>query len=409
MQTATKPRPSKSTMLRVEERAADASDTVLDQIADAITTALGVRGPFAGSVEIRIDDKRAVCVAAGVSKTAAGECEADARVYVAPRELLRLVRDDLEPRQAVLFGQIKMIEGDAKFAVALFDHLAGRSYKPRTDSDRPLPAPTTDWAKAKEDLAVHGYALVKDALSPEQLKAVRERVVEQAAGELDAGCAVIGEATHRIWNLINKGRVFHDLLLHPVFEYFVPEYLGEHALMPSFSANIALPGNTSSIMHYDQISLHHKIGFPIGLNFLFFLDDVSDANGGTRLMPGSHREPIMPADPYDVSGTVAAAGPAGTVLLLDSRVWHSVGHNTTDKPRHVIVLNFQRSYIRSQENYFLSLLPEVEATLDERVRVMLGFRCTGSLGAVEGPIEGKMNGRIDNPVGELKPSAPVDH
>jgi hypothetical protein len=49
----------------------------------------------------------------------------------------------------------------------------------------------------------------------------------------------------------------------------------------------------------------------------------------------------------------------------------------------------------------LSLLPEVRAGLDERVLTMLGFRCTGSLGGVEGPVEGQFVDRPPEPIGRL--------
>jgi hypothetical protein len=61
--------------------------------------------------------------------------------------------------------------------------------------------------------------------------------------------------------------------------------------------------------------------------------------------------------------------------------------------------------MRAGENYFLALKPGLEDTFDEKVRIMLGYRCTGSLGAVEGPVEGKMNVRLTDPVGELGPVA----
>jgi ectoine hydroxylase-related dioxygenase (phytanoyl-CoA dioxygenase family) len=285
------------------------------------------------------------------------------------------------------------------------DFLAGQSLAQRPVPQGPLPGPTRDLDQARADLEAYGYALVQDALSPEEVRALRERAIAQAEGERQAGCASIGESSQRIWNPINKGRVFHDLLLNPLVSTIVPEWLGEHFLLQGMVVSIALPGNASSIMHYDQICVQPAVPFAMGLNILWFLEDVTAANGGTIIMPASHHGEVAPADPFDTEGTVAAAGPSGTALILDSRTWHAIGHNTSGAPRYVIATYFNRSYMRTQENYALSLRPEVEAGLDERVRIMLGFRCTGSLGGVEGPMEGKMVARPEHPVGELSPRA----
>ena len=46
-----------------------------------------------------------------------------------------------------------------------------------------LPRPTTDLEQLKADLDEHGYCIVADALSPEEVTALRARITEQAAAE----------------------------------------------------------------------------------------------------------------------------------------------------------------------------------------------------------------------------------
>jgi ectoine hydroxylase-related dioxygenase (phytanoyl-CoA dioxygenase family) len=366
------------------------------------------RGPFDMRVAIMLDQAQGFVVDASRRAVEPLGGPVDATFHTNPANLRRLLKRGIDPRQAVLFGQIQMQEGPARIAVEFYDWLVGYAFSRQYDTSAALPSPTKDWNRAREDLETFGYALVEGALSPDELKAIRDRIVEQAAGEVDAGVATRGEATQTVWALLNKGRVFHDILLHPLIETIVPEVLGEHFILAGSVSQIAMPGNTSSTMHIDQACVLPAVQhFPMALNILWFLDDVSEANGGTRVMPGSHKGGLAPADPFDIEGTVAAAGPAGTALLLDSRVWHSVGRNSTDKSRHLLVTFFKRAFMRAQENYFLSLRPGLLETFDDRVKIMLGYRCTGSLGAVEGPIEGKMNSRPANPIGEMRPSTPV--
>ena len=103
--------------------------------------------------------------------------------------------------------------------------------------------------------------------------------------------------------------------------------------------------------------------------------------------------------------TVAAEGPAGTALVFESRLWHATGPNEmTSGERPVILLFLMRSFIRQQENNFLSIRPEVEAKLSDRVRAMLGYQTTGALGGIEGDVrEGHFVERLgDKAVGAFR-------
>jgi ectoine hydroxylase-related dioxygenase (phytanoyl-CoA dioxygenase family) len=141
----------------------------------------------------------------------------------------------------------------------------------------------------------------------------------------------------------------------------------------------------------------------VGLNIAFFLDDVTEANGGTRLAPCSGQRGMAPDDPFSIAGTIAAEGPAGTALLWDSRVWHGTGPNKTDGLRHVILLYFNRHFMRAQENWSLSLREDVRERLSERALTMFGFRVTNTMGGVEGPREGTFVSRPKDPIGRLGP------
>lgn len=409
MEGSTRRRPTRSTLRLASQSVEAQDDQVFARVKETLDRVLAERRTFEGRVELWIDDDRGLIIDGSSRRTEPGGGPADCRIYMHPRELKRLIEGAIEPRQAILFGRMVVRDGDRKAAVRFGDALANRVSDQSFRTNRPLPTPTRDLQRAREDLETFGYALVEGAMPPEQVREVRARIVEQAAAEREFGVAHLGEATQTVWSLLNKGEIFHKVLHNPLIDAFVPDVLDDYAVLTGIVSQIAMPGNTSSTMHFDQTYVQPDVRhFPIGLNFLWFLDDVSEANGGTRLMPGSHTHNVAPADPFDIEGTVAAEGPAGTCLILDSRVWHSVGPNRTDRKRHLLVTYFNRSFMRTQENYFLSLRPEVEANLDERVRVMCGFRCTGSLGAVEGPVEGAINRRLENPVGELYPSQPVE-
>lgn len=361
-----------------------------------------VRLAFEGSdEEIIVREDQIVSTAQGATPVAT--------VRVHPRVLRRLVEGQLEPRAGLIFGHYS-VEGTVSAAMQLFDRLAGVARKQANHQASELPRPTTDIARAKADLHRYGYCLVANALSPDFVARLRTRVREQADAEAAAGVGVFdggpGNPNQRIWNLINKGSEFVELLDAKVVDQFVPDLLGDHFIISSYSANIAGPGGQPQILHCDQSFVQPPVPYVIGLNIAFFLDDVTESNGGTRIMPGSDQPGVLPDDPCSIAGTIAAEGPAGTALIWGSRVYHGTGANVSTQPRHVILLYFNRYFMRAQENVHLSLLPAVKQTLSNRVLTMLGFRCTVTLGGVEGIAEGKMVDRPAAPIGRMTAPSP---
>jgi ectoine hydroxylase-related dioxygenase (phytanoyl-CoA dioxygenase family) len=325
------------------------------------------------------------------------------------RDLLLIADGYRNPRLLFGFARTFAVEGAIPDAMHFFDALQGVQRRQPELDPAVLPKATPDLTRAKADYERFGYCLLQDALSPQTVAKLRKRVVDQATGEREAGVATRDGGpdlpNQRIWHLPNKGQEFLDLLNEPVIDAFCPEALGDNYIICSYSANIAGKGGDPMYLHYDQGFVDPPIpDVMLGLNIAFFLDDVNEVNGGTRLMPSNARDGDAPDNPLSTHGTAAAEGPAGTALIWDSRVWHGTGTNTTDKPRHVILLFFVRFFIRPQDNYSLLLRDEVNATLSDRIKTMLGFRVTNSLGGVGLGKEGSIVERPAEPIGRLGPA-----
>jgi ectoine hydroxylase-related dioxygenase (phytanoyl-CoA dioxygenase family) len=322
-------------------------------------------------------------------------------------DLILIAEGKRHPRSLFGFARTFSVDGAIPDAMHFLDALQGVDRRQPAYDPAILPVATPDMSRAKSDFERFGYCLLEGAISPQTTAKLRQRLLDQAAGERAAGVATFDggrtQPNQRVWHLPNKGQEFIDLLNEPVIDAFFPELLGPNYLVCSYSANIAGKGGDPMYLHYDQGQIDPPLpGTMLGLNIAFFLDDVSDANGGTRIMPGSVGDGFAPDDPTTINGTVAAEGPAGTALIWDSRVWHGTGTNTTDKPRHVILLYCIRFFLRQQDNYALLLRDDVKAGLSDRVKTMLGFRVTNSLGGI-GNAEGTFVERSVEPMGRMAP------
>jgi len=254
---------------------------------------------------------------------------------------------------------------------------------------------TSDFQRARADLAEHGYCLVEGALDGPRLAAIKERLAEQAEAEIADGTDYVYDAgsNQRVWNLLNKGEVFEALAQDPLVCRFMAGLLDSEFLLSNIDANIAGPGGTPMFLHADQSFVPNPWPpYPLVANAMWMLDDFTAENGATRIVPGSHRLGRGPDYGTDdpVSETVPVCAPAGTVMVFEGRLWHQTGANVTaSERRHGILAYYCRPFMRQQENFFVSLRPEVLDRATPFLRRLLGWDHYFSLGMIDGmPREG---------------------
>ena len=302
-----------------------------------------------------------------------------------------------------------------------------------------LPRVSGDLEVAKSNIEKYGYCLLKDALNRDQVAALRKRLVEQAAAERQLGAAyedggpnqnwgsfrdesgrvrpeaftaAQGGVNQRLWMLINKGRVFHEVLFQERVRDVISHVLGEEYLLSSFTANIAKPGGVEMDLHTDQWWMPAptrpgRKALPVGsitrdrfdtdadeaspmiapaaaVNVLWMLVDFTAGNGGTRVAPGSHLSGRQPRKGTDVEA-VAAEGPAGTALIIDARIWHGTGANVTGGERLALLTTFCGPQFRPQENFAVGTSPDVLRDASPGLLALLGFKVWHAYGRVENP------------------------
>ena len=240
--------------------------------------------------------------------------------------------------------------------------------------------PTDDIEQAKRDVAEHGLALLAGVLSADEAREVRERLSQAADLSEARGISTRGYAfdpdkrNRRVFDLFNLDPIFVDLIRRPMALEFVRYLIGESFLVSNFSANITGPGNQPMQLHADQgYVLPPWPDTPLACNVAWLLDDFSEANGGTCYVPGSHRlgHGPNPSKHYD---SIPIEAPAGSILIMDGRLWHQTGANTTtDQTRAALFGYYVLRWIRPQINWNATLTADTVASLDEEFLHLLGY------------------------------------
>lgn len=262
------------------------------------------------------------------------------------------------------------------------------------------PTPTTDLATASRALAESGYCVVTDVLGRAELDALRTSFAGIEAKDRAGGNPWYSRGNYRIFSLLNNGSEYVALAEHPVALALTEQLLGEHHLLSSITAHVTMPGNAAQSVHTDQQYIPGPWPYVMGAQACWLLDEFTEANGGTVIVPGSHLTGRAPTkEDVAAATTVSVSAPAGSLLVLDGRVWHRAGVNTTpDTIRRGIFTHYCSPFIRQQENFFRSLHPEVRNGLSPTMRRLLGYDIWEGLGTVDGlPVEWMGTGRRTGP------------
>lgn len=152
-------------------------------------------------------------------------------------------------------------------------------------------------------------------------------------------------------------------------EYFAGEYI-----LNSFGAVDNLPQTEQRYEHGHRF--HRDVRtwsgrFRLMVNMLVMVDDFTQANGATCIVPGSHLAEARPSDDDLARRGVQVTGTAGGVVLFDSNLWHSAMPNLTPSPRKALTLTFTRPFVKQQMDY-PRLLGE-DFTDAPRLRQVLGY------------------------------------
>lgn len=223
-----------------------------------------------------------------------------------------------------------------------------------------------------------GVIVIPDVLSQPEIDAYRARLLELAEKEREDGTAKIhtgGGGQHVRW-LVNKGEMFERMLAHPKVDPYFEYLLGDDYTLSTLTSNIVSPGAPDGNYHRDHAAgrLSGVVPFPLVANSLWLLEDFTPENGGTRLVPGSHKFPNGPESDLEAHpDEIRVEAPKGSVLLFNGSVWHSAGANRTDRARIALICFCCRSFMKPMFDFVNHLKPEVEARATPELRRIYGF------------------------------------
>jgi ectoine hydroxylase-related dioxygenase (phytanoyl-CoA dioxygenase family) len=219
-----------------------------------------------------------------------------------------------------------------------------------------------------------GYTIVENAIEPRLVDELNQSLtrLEGELGAVPAKNGFEGHKTVRIYNLLAFGHPFTAIPVHANVLPIIEGVLDPGCLVSSLSSIAIDPGEVAQPIHADDMVIPlPKPHIPVICNSMWALTDFTDANGATRLVPGSHlKDNPVYGGSYE---TIPAVMKKGSVLIWDGALWHGGGANRTGERRTGIAMNYCAGYIRQQENQQLGLDPQMVKSFSPRLQELVGY------------------------------------
>jgi ectoine hydroxylase-related dioxygenase (phytanoyl-CoA dioxygenase family) len=235
-------------------------------------------------------------------------------------------------------------------------------------------------SQEQEQLDRDGYVVLEACMDGDLLHGLRARILELFVEEGDRAGSEFKTEEHarRLANLVDKGEVFRRAIALPRMLEPVRHVLGGDCKLSSLNARSADPHtDVGQPLHVDMSAIPDARGYWV-CNTVWMLDDFTEQNGPTRMIPGSHKwgqrpQDVLPDPLAPHPQEVLLTGKAGTIAVMNAHLWHGGTANRTAAPR-LAMHGFYCRRDKPQQQYQKGLLrPEVQASLSPELRWILAL------------------------------------
>lgn len=237
-----------------------------------------------------------------------------------------------------------------------------------------------------------GFIVFENVLTDGELEELSSDLEPLLAENVTGRNNFEGVRSNRIYALPAKSPAVAKLIEHPLALAFAEAELGASCLLSACLAINLLPGESVQPWHYD--TGHLEVPRPraaYGVSAFWALDDTTETNGATEVIPGSHfwgadvpegaledqhfeSQHLNHEDDADrAQGAMKVTLPAGSLMLAKGTLWHRGGANRSSEPRLIVTPQYCPGWARQLENLVISTPPEKVAGLSTRLQELIGY------------------------------------
>ena len=231
----------------------------------------------------------------------------------------------------------------------------------------------------KIDLLKKGYTTIPSFLDKDFADLLKESMYKsydlcrsvQVKNGIDA--ATDGTIHHSI---ASEDTIYLDLIdrlcQSDIFN-FIQDYFGGNYIINSYGGVINLPLGRSYVTNMHRDIRFFSGEFPLMLNMLVMLDDLTPDNGALYLLAGSHQTGDRPVVKDFFEKSDRAIGKKGDILFFNSNLWHAAGVNETEQETMEITVTLTKPFMKQQLDYSRAIGYDRVEKMSPELQQLIGY------------------------------------
>jgi ectoine hydroxylase-related dioxygenase (phytanoyl-CoA dioxygenase family) len=237
-----------------------------------------------------------------------------------------------------------------------------------------------------------GYALLNSVFTEAECERIKALALEDISRgptffNTEGSNSILSDKSNeKILNNLHSKRIeYYDFISNQIILSIVKPLLqiGSYKESESFcllnsQIRALIPQSGVQQLHIDSnVPGNHP--YPLVVIVIVMLDDFTESNGATRIVPYSHKIPKFPEDGIQYDDEILITGKVGDVIVINGALWHGSSANKTNKERWSINMGYGRWFIKPSFDIPRSLPKDIYDNLHDFQRELLGLRSVPAL------------------------------
>ena len=247
--------------------------------------------------------------------------------------------------------------------------------------------PENSFNIAQKSLEKDGFVVLESILSSEECLNYKNLLEQHYSdfsnlyfqSDQEKSHSLANKSTEKVvYNLHNKDLAWLYLFDHPEILPIIsiPLQKGSYQDKEPFylynnSARNPLRGGGFQQLHTD--SNLPGCNYEMVLNVVWAFDDMSEQNGSTRIIPGSHKWKAYPEDGIKDLREQSVELKKGSVLIFSGALWHGGGLNISGADRWALLLGYSRWFYKPSFDYMHNTPLDLFNQYSDSQKELLGF------------------------------------
>ena len=232
------------------------------------------------------------------------------------------------------------------------------------------------YLKIQRQLNKNGYVVLKNFLSKSTCENLYKKIMSYKSTVDDE--ANFHQGASMIYNLQNKNEAFLKLIFNKKINKICQNYFlgGAHKRdkniyqFDSLHSRILFGKTKPQNLHID--SRICGVFPPTHIHFFIYLKKVRFEDGPTQIVPKSHKINRYPKKSDNIKAK-KFTGDQGTIIALNSSIWHGSSKKNSFNPRAILTLSFSRWHIRQAFAIPYGLPKKFAKKISKKEKILLGF------------------------------------